>query len=229
MWLDAVSWLPSLDANYQVAVNSKSKFDRFDLSAYMAIRVLEDEAWFVQEVQRRIAATHQFTSYDKQAEGIAVHLLGSSGDARIGTRAFVRLERKTFAARRFSYPTPTARVTSTVTYTSPQGRNSYRKDLTWDFDQLSRSFELARAERARLSTAEARRKRERSLMTNSLRMDVLRRDGYRCQMCGATRKDGVQLHVDHIVPVSRDGRTVMENLQILCEDCNFGKGNRFSG
>lgn len=41
------------------------------------------------------------------------------------------------------------------------------------------------------------------------------------------KQDGVKLHVDHIVPVSRGGKSVMGNLQTLCEDCNCGKGNRY--
>jgi 5-methylcytosine-specific restriction endonuclease McrA len=73
------------------------------------------------------------------------------------------------------------------------------------------------------------RARERSLMTNHLRMTVLRRDAFRCRMCGATASDGAQLHVDHINPVSRGGRTVSENLQTLCAPCNLGKSNRFVG
>lgn len=65
---------------------------------------------------------------------------------------------------------------------------------------------------------------QRRLMSDSLRYDVLRRDNFRCQICGATQEDGVKLHVDHIVPVSRGGRTEMGNLRTLCERCNMGKG-----
>ena len=32
-------------------------------------------------------------------------------------------------------------------------------------------------------------------------------------------RDGVRLHVDHIVPVSKGGKTEMHNLQTLCEAC----------
>jgi 5-methylcytosine-specific restriction endonuclease McrA len=53
---------------------------------------------------------------------------------------------------------------------------------------------------------------------------VLMRDGARCRMCGATPQDTL-LHVDHIVPWSHGGETVIENLQILCERCNIGKSN----
>ncbi len=40
-------------------------------------------------------------------------------------------------------------------------------------------------------------------------------------------RTGVKLHVDHIKPVSRGGKSVMSNLQTLCEDCNCGKGNKY--
>ena len=60
----------------------------------------------------------------------------------------------------------------------------------------------------------------------SLRFLVLARDRGRCVLCGARADDGVRLHVDHIVPWSRSGRTVAENLQTLCDRCNLGKSNR---
>lgn len=65
---------------------------------------------------------------------------------------------------------------------------------------------------------------QRRLMTDSLRYDVMQRDGFRCQLCGATAADGYKLHVDHIIPVSKGGKTEMGNLRTLCERCNMGKG-----
>lgn len=66
--------------------------------------------------------------------------------------------------------------------------------------------------------------KQRRLMTDSLRYDILRRDGFRCQICGATAQDGWKLHVDHIIPVSKGGKTEPSNLRTLCERCNMGKG-----
>ena len=34
----------------------------------------------------------------------------------------------------------------------------------------------------------------------------------------------IELHADHIVSVADDGKTTLENLQTLCQDCNLGKG-----
>jgi hypothetical protein len=60
-----------------------------------------------------------------------------------------------------------------------------------------------------------------------LRYIVLREQGGRCQCCGRSAKDGVILHVDHIIPLSKDWskRLEKDNLQVLCEDCNLGKSN----
>lgn len=68
---------------------------------------------------------------------------------------------------------------------------------------------------------------EHAKVTRAIRYDVLRRDGFHCVRCGRGREDGVKLHVDHVVPVSRGGKSVMDNLQTLCEDCNCGKGNKY--
>lgn len=60
---------------------------------------------------------------------------------------------------------------------------------------------------------------------DSLRYKVLAKGEKRCALCGATAKDRV-LDVDHIIPRSRGGKNVEENLQILCSKCNRSKGNK---
>lgn len=60
-----------------------------------------------------------------------------------------------------------------------------------------------------------------------LRFIVLQRDNFKCCTCGASpaKEPGVILHVDHIIPWSKGGETVIDNLQTLCSKCNWGKGN----
>ncbi len=69
-------------------------------------------------------------------------------------------------------------------------------------------------------------RQERKIMNDDIRYNVLKRDNFTCQICGATAKDGAKLHVDHIIPISEGGKTVMSNLQTLCERCNIGKSNK---
>jgi len=65
-------------------------------------------------------------------------------------------------------------------------------------------------------------------MSSRLRYRVIERDGFRCVMCGATAAVGAVLQVDHILPVSRGGKTTIGNLQTLCDRCNRGKGASLS-
>lgn len=107
-------------------------------------------------------------------------------------------------------------------YTSPKGRKSYDATEKYSYDKITSIClhfeEMAELRRSSLD--------ERAKMSDSLRYDVLKRDGFRCRICGATAQDGVKLHVDHIIPISKGGKTEMHNLQTLCEKCNLGKSNK---
>ena len=67
---------------------------------------------------------------------------------------------------------------------------------------------------------------QRKLMTPELRNKIKERDNYTCQICGKYMPDEVGLHIDHIVPISKGGKTVEQNLQVLCDKCNLRKSNR---
>lgn len=59
---------------------------------------------------------------------------------------------------------------------------------------------------------------ERRAPNRTLRMLVLKRDNYRCVICGRRGKDhiDVELHVHHLIPWRMDGPTAEENLVTLC-------------
>lgn len=55
-----------------------------------------------------------------------------------------------------------------------------------------------------------------------VRWKVWERDDFTCQKCGSRRN----LHVDHIFPESKGGKTILKNLQTLCANCNIKKGSK---
>lgn len=61
----------------------------------------------------------------------------------------------------------------------------------------------------------------------AIRMEVLRKYGPRCMCCGATPDHGAVMNVDHIKPRRLFPHLALDidNLQVLCHECNHGKGN----
>lgn len=68
-------------------------------------------------------------------------------------------------------------------------------------------------------------------LSNRTRAQVLERNGYTCQMCGAGASDvddngrPVRLHIGHIVDRSHGGSDELSNLRALCSACNQGAKN----
>ena len=60
-----------------------------------------------------------------------------------------------------------------------------------------------------------------------LRYEALKLSNGRCQLCGSSPKDGIILNVDHIKPRKKHPELALniDNLQVLCNVCNHGKGN----
>lgn len=115
-------------------------------------------------------------------------------------------------------------------------KHSYRERILIDEINISHLFLLdlmnfaletgmttTQSEIAELQTTA---KEQRRKMTKELRKVVMERDNYTCQMCGKYMPDEVGLHIDHIIPVSKGGKTELSNLQVLCSKCNGNKSDK---
>lgn len=60
-----------------------------------------------------------------------------------------------------------------------------------------------------------------------IRLKILQKYGRKCMCCGATPETGAVMNVDHIKPRKLFPELALDedNLQVLCHDCNHGKGN----
>lgn len=93
-------------------------------------------------------------------------------------------------------------------------------------DILALVRDRERRQRARLERAhtalriEQQPRKRRQHIPKELRRVVFERDGGRCVECGTN----FDLQYDHVLPVARGGATTVENLQLLCGDCNRAKG-----
>lgn len=65
----------------------------------------------------------------------------------------------------------------------------------------------------------------RKAIPKRIRFEVLKRDSFKCQYCGASAPD-VLLHIDHVKPVAKGGTNDILNLITSCESCNSGKSDK---
>jgi 5-methylcytosine-specific restriction endonuclease McrA len=113
-----------------------------------------------------------------------------------------------------------------ITYASPKGQVTLKKEETFYADNISRCLESVSRTKLDRYTYEQLAKVERFDVSDSLRYNIMARDKFRCVICGASSVDGVQLHIDHIIPISKGGKSVPDNLRTLCERCNIGKSDK---
>ena len=89
---------------------------------------------------------------------------------------------------------------------------------------------ISSRERKKLNRDEFINSREflESVEWRAIRYDALKRNNGCCELCGASKNDGVVLNVDHIKPRKHHPELALDinNLQVLCAACNHGKGNR---
>ena len=71
-------------------------------------------------------------------------------------------------------------------------------------------------------------KEQRTLMTKKIREFIKTRDNFTCCNCNNSIEiePNLLLEIDHIIPVSKGGKTIEENLQTLCWKCNRAKSNK---
>ena len=105
---------------------------------------------------------------------------------------------------------------------------SWRKALEKFVAYMSNEESISSEEGIKSLSVESTTKHKTKRSINwRLRFLVMRRDDFKCKLCGASpaMRPGTILHVDHIKAWDKGGETVMENLQTLCDQCNIGKSN----
>jgi len=155
------------------------------------------------------------------------HVKGMSRAARKKARA-KNIHKVTYA---MSGPMNNFRTTKVdrAKYYSPEGTaDRKQRDLA-----LLDAVKRPKAKKSSSPTVATKKDFYASWDWRTLRMEVIKEFGRACQCCGATpgmayaSGDPVRICVDHIKPISKfwELRLVKSNLQILCDECNQGKGN----
>ena len=207
--------------------NSKRQLDRLSIDEYLIAEIFFNESFYRSIIDAISFNRSTYDNYINQTRSIqSTAKEDYSPSFGLTSTNFPKYEERVFKKKLLRKPQWNIVVHYEATYTSPQGRNHYRKEQYYSYCELKRVFDNAMELKAQRQTREYQIKHERARMTDSLRYDILQRDNFRCQICGSTAQDGVKLHVDHIIPVSKGGKTERSNLRTLCDRCNSGKSDK---
>ena len=207
-------------------LSSKSQYDRFIMNGYNSylLEYISKNKDYLIEILRKAGLNR--TKFDLYNQAI-LHLPPESPpiiakENGVSYSLFNEIETKLFEQYKLK-PVINPVWLLRSTYTSPGGRNHYENNKEFNIADMQRKIVAADNQKKN----EDVRIQERNKMSQSLRYDIMKRDGFKCVLCGRNTSDGVKLHIDHIVPVSKGGKTVKSNLRTLCEDCNLGKRDKY--
>ena len=211
---------------FSETLNSKRKFDNTKIHDFVIVLIENNYDFFksiIKSLRENIEKNKIYIS--KYNEITSTATKDFCEKIKTNYKKFIRYENSLFKSLVIN-PIVDTKIILELIYTSPQGRNSYNKEQSFHFYRFENLFHKATYLINSKKTREYQIQLERSKMSDSLRYDILRRDGFKCQICGITASDGANLHVDHIVPVSKGGKTEPSNLRTLCERCNMGKSDK---
>ena len=195
-------------------LKSKAQFDRFKPEKQLPPIIESDPQYYLSWVELAEENAGSWSSYCEAVSKIS--------STQYDRRSRIRAEERLFKKTTLKEPVLEPRIIVEWHYISPKGRNTYYDRRCFGSKSIRKAIDTLGSKTERQRQIE----KERALMTPKLRYDVMKRDGFKCALCGSSVDDGVQLHVDHIFPVSKGGKTELSNLRTLCDRCNMGKGAR---
>ena len=196
--------------------NSKAQFDKTNFDKLFHDYCAKNKEYLYSIIPLAHKNIYSFSEYEEKATAIRTD--------KSQYRSII-MQRMEWQAFMDAMLTPPISITVTIhnRYISPQGRNRYHNHFTFGMTNISSCLEDIEKE----NTFQQEKKRQRALLNDSLRYDILKRDNFTCQLCGASQKEGAKLHVDHIKPIAKGGQTVKSNLRTLCDRCNMGKKAKY--
>lgn len=203
---------------YKAKLTSRKQLERYDFDNFFLEEYGRNPQGLAAILNSALGNERKYRKYTSEVE----RLLGAKPGDAVRIRFFDPLEVK-LCKRHLKKPVVSPVFHCTAEYTSPKGQSHDSRTADYTLKQM----EAIERQYKKNVDFQASKAYQRSLMTDSLRYDIMKRDNFRCVLCGRTAKEGVKLHVDHILPVAKGGLTVPDNLRTLCDQCNLGKSDKY--
>ncbi len=214
---------------YQRNCNSKTQLDNFNIDNHMLLTIEDSQNYFTGIVKAVKYNRQKYSQYEQQYNSTIRNITSKCNYNSITSGSIIDVDEfKTIEEEEYKKLKKTAirdfNIELIVCYRSPRGRNSYSKTYRFNCHDIEHYLDDFHQMQQNKQSAVY----QRQLMTPKMRYNILKRDGFKCVLCGRSQKvHGAILHVDHIKPISKGGKTEESNLRTLCEMCNLGKSDAY--
>ena len=206
--------------------DNKSNYNKIEPAFLMTAELKNNLEYYSQYSNCVNENKKKLLQYESQVQTIlATDFPIDYAGLKLKESAYKRRENKLFS-KNLIQPVTDCTFAVTMTYSSPKGKVNLSKSDTFDFNDFYACLESISRSRLDKKTYLALANVERGEVSDSLRYDILRRDNFTCVICGASARQGARLHVDHIIPIAKGGKSIPSNLRTLCERCNIGKSDK---
>lgn len=217
--------IPKIHRHY-VKCNSKRQFEQFNYHKYFQ-KMIDDKMHYYQPLMEKIKENEvKYKEYGLECGKLSSSITIEDAKKVHLPYKFVIYFEKHLLRKYMHKPILGMAVKITASYTSPKGEKRYKNSKVFEDKSVRYVYKRTLKLLEEKETRKYQMNLERVKMSKSLRYDILKRDGFKCQICGRAAKDGVKLHVDHILAVAKGGKTEKSNLRTLCDICNQGKSDK---
>lgn len=206
--------------------DNKRNYNNVQPAGIMAHYITNNMEYFSDYFKKIQENSQRFIEYNKKISAIKSMVEKEESERlKISLKEYFWRENRIFEKEKLT-PTVNCFFSVQQRYSSRKGRVNLFKSGTYGFNEMYACFESISRTRLDRKTYLELATVERGELSDSLRYDIMRRDNFKCVICGASADIGARLHVDHIIPIAKGGKTVPNNLRVLCERCNIGKSDK---
>lgn len=207
-------------------IKSKSNLQTCNIDDYMLMNMDTEYEKIISYIKKYKKLTNMYNCYNQEYENLKKCITDEEANKiKMSVKKYNKYQNIIYENLRIK-KNYEFKIIVYVNYSSNKGKIKKSRYKIYDKENIKRIHEEYVNIKNTKKINEINSRIERAKMSNSLRHDVFKRDNYRCCICGRTARDGVRLEADHIIPVSKGGKTTMDNLQTLCDRCNNGKSNK---
>lgn len=221
------SFHPFISFDQFYTYDNETYFDTISCKDYLIYRLQYIAKEIFNQIDKINANKQEYSKYQNEINSIAQLGRFSTSTGKLNLDKLIKIERQLRDENIFFAPIMQFDLTVTLYCSTINGRVYDRKRERFSSDDIYvLNKKLNNKNGGFYNDREiwdALCRVERGKVSNKMRFSIYGRDGYRCCKCGVS--DGyAQLEIDHIIPISKGGKTTYDNLQTLCRKCNMEKG-----